>query len=171
MNPDIENPRNGNAACSGAASNAEGTLRLIASLRAPEGLEDRIHEALHAAPRRGRVLAWPGPFKGGHAWMRAVAAAALAFVVAGGGWSVYLRVQPRLPAKAIRLGPHPAAPGSFEGASAMRTPQTLNGPVLTHPVKAHILPGKNAKKASEPAGQQPDTGKKAAVQTAAAPAK
>ena len=48
------------AAVSGSiSSSAEETLRLIASLPAPAGLEDRVHAALRAAPRRGRVLAWP----------------------------------------------------------------------------------------------------------------
>ena len=38
-------------------TSAEETLRLIANLPAPDGLEDRVHAALNAMPRRSRVLA------------------------------------------------------------------------------------------------------------------
>jgi len=42
-----------------ASSAAEQTLRLLAQLRSPEGLEDRVIAGLHSAPRRGRILYWP----------------------------------------------------------------------------------------------------------------
>jgi len=42
-----------------SSSSAERTLRLIASLPAPAGLEDRVYTALRSVPRTGRVLAWP----------------------------------------------------------------------------------------------------------------
>jgi hypothetical protein len=125
--------------------NAEGagepTLRLIASLPAPAGLEDRVKEGLRAAPRTGQVLRWPSR-AGMGGWMqgkavRAAAAAAIVFVVAGGGWGVYSRVQPARSPKVIampqRLNVVKGA-GGFSSAGAMRTPQTLDGPVLTHPV-------------------------------------
>jgi hypothetical protein len=32
--------------------------------------------------------------------------------------------------------PHASASGGFSGAGAMRTPQTLNGPVVAHPATA-----------------------------------
>ncbi len=51
MSSNPQNPMN--------ADSGEDTLRLIASLPAPAGLEDRVHKALRAAPRSGRVLAWP----------------------------------------------------------------------------------------------------------------
>ncbi len=117
-----------------AQTDAEATLRLVAGLPAPEGLEDRVHAALRNAPRRGgRVLDWPARPRVENPWMRSAAAAAIVFVVAGGGWGVYSRVQP---ARVIAMPPHTASPGGFSNAGAMRTPQTLNGPVVIHPAAA-----------------------------------
>jgi hypothetical protein len=165
MNSNTENPISGNGAFS-AACNAEETLRLLAALPAPEGLEDRIHNRIHAvlssAPHRGRVLAWPARAVAA-GWMRAVAAAAIAFVVTGGGWGVYSRVQQGQPATGIAM-PRLAAPGGFAGAGAMRTPQTLNGPVLTRPPMVHPLPGKTAKKPAVPASGAAAASGKTAVQ-------
>ncbi|MGB6691985.1 MAG: hypothetical protein WBE76_29435 [Terracidiphilus sp.] len=128
MNPH-ENVGNKPVPCS-TSPDADATLRLIAGLPAPEGLEDRVHARLRSAPRTGRVLEWPGTFRAESAWMRSAAAAAIAFVVVGGGWGVYSRVQP---AKVIAMPPHLASPGGFTNAGAMRTPQTLNRPVLAPP--------------------------------------
>ena len=69
---------------------AEKSLRLIASLPAPDGLENRVNAALSvvqtAARRRGRVLAWPRTlgltFRPESSWMRTAAAAAGAFILA-----------------------------------------------------------------------------------------
>src|SRR5580700_10861057 len=72
---------------------AEETLRLIANLPAPDGLEDRVRAVLNVMPRRSRVLAWPRAFRAESGWMRGAAAAAIVFVVAGGGWGVYTRVE------------------------------------------------------------------------------
>jgi hypothetical protein len=94
--------------------------------------------------------------------MRSAAAAAIAFVVAGGGWGVYSRVQTLQPARAISIPVQAAAPGGFAGAGAIRTPQTLNGPVLTHPAKAHAALAKTAKKA---AAKKPATQKGATADT------
>jgi len=123
------------------AASAEETLRLIAGLPATEGLEERLKAGLKAAPKKGRVLAWADPSKSGGGWMRstavrAAAAAAIVCVVAGGGWSVYSRVQPAQMPKVIAMPQRVAAPGGFSSAGAMRTPQTLNGSVLAHPVIA-----------------------------------
>lgn len=120
------------------AVEAEATLRLIAGLPAPEGLEDRVKAALRAAPRTAQVLPWPSAPAPGQGWLgsalvRGAAAAAIVFVVAGGGWSVYSHVQPARTPNALAM-PHMAAPGGFSSAGAMRTPQTLSGPVLKHPV-------------------------------------
>lgn len=120
------------------AADAEVTLRLIGSLPAPEGLEERVKMALRAAPRTGRVLHWPASSGSGHGWThstvaRCAAAAAIVFVVAGGGWGVYSRVQPIQNPKVIAM-PRVASPGAFSNAGAMRTPQTLDGHLLTHPV-------------------------------------
>jgi hypothetical protein len=114
-------------------SAAEATLRLIAHLPAPEGLEDRVQASLRAAPRTARVLAWPVPLAG--EWLRTAAAAAIVFVVAGGGWGIYAHVQPSHPAHGI-AGQRIAAPGGFTEGGAVRRPQTLVGPVVTHPATA-----------------------------------
>jgi hypothetical protein len=120
---------------------AEATLRLIAKLAAPDGLEDRVHASLLAGPQRGRVLAWPGAFTPAGGWLRGVAAAAIVCVVAGGGWGVYSRVQPGQPAQGI-AGTHMTTQGAGQGAGqgqfstgdAVRRPQTLNGPAAPPPV-------------------------------------
>jgi hypothetical protein len=113
------------------------TLRLIATLPAPAGLEDRIKSRLESAPRTGRVLFWPSAHASGTGWVRnstvrAAAAAAIVFVVAGGGWGVYSRVQPPTQPRVIVMPPRVNGAGGFSSAGAMRTPQTLNGPVVTH---------------------------------------
>ena len=137
MNPTTHN-QNGlpNGPGADAARAVDETLRLIATLPAPAGLEDRIHTTLRNAHARrpGQVLAWPSPPHSGGAWMRAAAAAAIAFVIVGGGWGVYSRVQPSPPAGAMAAPAHPAG-GGFSAAGAIRTPQTLNGPVVTHPAQ------------------------------------
>jgi hypothetical protein len=116
---------------------AERTLHVIAHLPAPEGLEERVKAGLRAAPRSARVLDWPAIRESGSSWMhgkaaRAAAAAAIVFVVAGGGWGVYSRVQPPAQSKVIVMPQRVNGSGGFSSAGAMRTPQTLNGPVLAH---------------------------------------
>jgi hypothetical protein len=116
----------------------ENTLRLIASLPAPQGLEDRVQAGLRAISRstsgRARILAWPVALRLESAWMqnlaRTAAAAAIAIVVVGGGWGISSRFQPAQPSSAIAVPPHSAGKGGFSTAGAMRTPQTLNGPVV-----------------------------------------
>lgn len=127
----------------------EETLRLLANLPAPAGLAERVQAGLQAggaAP--ARILRWPVRLgqivqmdQVGQFWMqsgfaRGLAAAAIVCMVAGGGWGVYSRVQPSQPARGIAL-PHVGAPGGFAGAGAMRTPQTLNAPVVVHPAATH----------------------------------
>jgi hypothetical protein len=130
---------------------AEQTLRLIASLPAPQGLSERVYAGLRTAqaagPRPARVLAWPTALRPSRQWMsstamRSAAAAAIVFVVAGGGWGVYTRVQQSQPARVLVMPPHVAAPGGFSSGAAIRTPQSPNGPVLTHPLSAqpHVKP-------------------------------
>jgi hypothetical protein len=123
---------------------AEETLRLIARLPAPAGLEERVKAGLRNAPRRGRVLAWPGAFSPAAGWSRAAAAAAIVFVVGGGGWGIYSRVQPGQPAHGI-AGPRVSGPGQFSTGDAVRRPQTLVGPTLVgptlkSPAEAHPAP-------------------------------
>lgn len=134
------------------SDSAEATLRLIAKLPAPNGLEDRVNAGLKSAPRSGRILEWPsmlhpagGWMPGG--WMRGAAAAAIVFVVAGGGWGIYTRVQPNQPVKVVVM-PRAGAGGGFSSAGAMRTPQTLNPPVVAEPVTA-------PKDSAQPVSTQP----------------
>jgi hypothetical protein len=119
---------------------AETTLRLLAALPPPQGLEARIHAVLASPhrphPRSARLLAWPARGMQ-RVWLRSAAAAAIAFVVVGGGWGVYSSVQPWQPGGAVPALPQLSGPGGFSGAGAIRTPQTINGPVLSHTVKTH----------------------------------
>jgi hypothetical protein len=125
------NPHNAMSSDSGRDC-GEATLRLIAGLPAPAGLEERVHKALGEAPRGGRVLAWPARFRARAAlesnWVRATAAAAIVFVVVGGGWGVYSRVQPGLAGKVIVMPAREPSSGGFGGAGAVRTPATIPGP-------------------------------------------
>jgi hypothetical protein len=147
------------------SSSAEETLRLIANLPSPAGLEDRVHAALRSAQRSGQVLAWPKAMKPQSDWMRTAAAAAIVFVVGGGGWGVYSHVQNSQqgqPAKVIVM-PHGLRPGGFSGAGAMRTPQTLPGPSVILPVRQQPAPTKGTKKLTEP---HPALAKAASTQAA-----
>jgi hypothetical protein len=120
-------------------SPAEETLRLLARLNAPEGLEERVQQSLRVAAvpaaHKARILSWPR-LSGG--WMQAApvrvaAAATIAAVVVGGGWIVSSRLPASQPATAVALPAHPGAPGGFSSAGAMRTPQTLDRPTVQVP--------------------------------------
>jgi hypothetical protein len=161
-----------------APGSFEDSLRLIASLPAPVGLEDRIHAGLRASqlsqPHKARILAWPAALRPGPNWMhstvvRSAAAAAIVMVIAGGGWGIYSRVQPRPAARATVLPSRPAVHGGFASGGAVRTPQTLAGPVLTHtatavhtPAKAAVRPAKKLRRAQSAT----DAGKAATQPTA-----
>ncbi len=139
---------------------AEETLRLIASLPAPKGLEERVRAGLRAVPRTGRILPWPVaamPVTGlAGSWMRGAAAAAIVFVVAGGGWGIYSHVQPAEPDRVVAMPPHVGAAQGFSSAGAIRTPQTLNGPVLSQAVKPRTGKAKKApavRRTTKAAGQ------------------
>jgi hypothetical protein len=96
--------------------------------------------------------------------MRGAAAAAIVFVVAGGGWGIYSRVQPPQASRVIVM-PHAQAPGEFTNAGAMRTPKTLEGPLVAHPVAALPAlvkaPAKAVVKPTPPRGKKPALGLKA----------
>lgn len=117
------------------AGEAEATLLLIARLPAPGGLEDRVQAGLRSAPRKARILSWPGPLPLAGGWLRAAAAAAIVIVVAGGGWGIYSRVQPSQPMRGV-AGPHIGGTGGFSEGGAVRRPQTLVGPVVAPPPTA-----------------------------------
>jgi len=140
---------------------AEQTLRLIASLPAPAGLEDRIRTGLRSAPRRGRVLAWPAPISPFGGWLRAAAAAGIVFVVAGGGWGIYSRVQPGQRAQEV-VTPHLGAPGGFSEGGAVRRPQTLTGPVAVQPQQPKAAAKGQVKPAMTPGAKPVSPAKKAA---------
>jgi hypothetical protein len=116
----------------------ERTLRLLATLPAPEGLEDRVKEGLRSAPRQAKVMLWPFSSAQGGWWMRSAgvrsaAAAAIVLVIAGGGWEVYSHIQPA-PLPTAVSAPQPLnGAGSFHSAGAIRVPQTLQGPVVPKP--------------------------------------
>lgn len=149
MNATPDNPLP--AKSDGAPAVVDETLRLISHVPVPAGLTERVHAALlEAAPPKpapARVLAWPVASRRpaswtGSGWMRAVAAAAIVFVVAGGGWGVYQRVE-RPTAKVIVMPVvQPSTAGGFSSAGAIRTPQTVTGPVLVQP--AATLAGKKS---------------------------
>ncbi len=125
------------------------TMRMIARIPAPEGLEERVKAGLHLAETRGRVLAWPAGRRGAgksapsvstarvwtrpawirSGWARGAAAAAIALAIAGGGWGIYSRVEPAQSAKTVAT-PQAKPTGAFSEAGAMRRPPTLTGPVV-----------------------------------------
>ena len=139
----------------------EATLQVIAHVPVPEGIEERVHAALAAAPPQARVWPWSSPWAEG-SWtavcMRAAAAAAIVVVVAGGGWGVYTRVQHQTGKVVIvPAGAGMPAAGGFSSAGAIRTPQTVQGPVLTtaqkkRPVKSAVAKEHVAHRAGEAAG-------------------
>jgi hypothetical protein len=117
---------------------AERSLRLIASLPAPVGIEDRVKSGLRGSPNQTGVIAWPlsSPNRAGWAqvsYFRAAAAAAIVLVVAGGGWGVYARFGPA-PAPAAEAVPQRVDGGSgLSPAGAKRTPKTVEGPRIAVP--------------------------------------
>jgi hypothetical protein len=178
MNHQDQN-RIANQSLSGSFSDTgEDTLHLIARLSPPAGLEDRMHAGMLAHARSGlqagRVLAWPATARAGSGWIRSAAAAAIVFVVAGGGWGIYSRVQQPQSAKVIVM-PHAPTPGEFTNAGAMRTPKTLNGPIVnsaaaTQPAKPKV-PVKGAAKPAAPQTAKSNAAGKGAVQSTASIAK
>jgi hypothetical protein len=129
----------------------EATLRLIAHLPAPDGLAERVQAELQASLQAhagqltlaARLRAWfTAPWQDANgmqsswmqsSWARALAAAAIVAVVVAGGWSICSRVPPPQSARGIVLPVRVAGQGGFSSAGAMRTPQTLNGPIVEHP--------------------------------------
>jgi len=124
------------------SSEFDKTLRLIARLAPPDGLEERMQAGLKAAPALGgaRILPWPTALRFDSAWVRSAAAAAIVAVVIGGSWGVYSRVQSIQPVRAITVPLHLSTQGGFSSAGAMRTPQTLNGPMVDHPAAVMAQP-------------------------------
>jgi hypothetical protein len=117
---------------------AEQSLRLIASLPAPVGIEDRVKSGLRGSPLQTGVIAWPlsSPNRAGWAqvsYLRAAAAAAIVFVVAGVSWGVHARFGPA-PAPAAEAVPQRIdGSGGLSPAGAKRTPKTVEGPRIAVP--------------------------------------
>lgn len=168
MNHSPQGPRLPGSFSGSDADSFAATLRVIANLPVPEGLEDRVRRALRTAPRESHLLAWPSGMKAKPvrldsswatpgwigAWSRAAAAVAIGLVVVGGGWGVYSRVERGQPQRVI-VFPHSAVSGGFSSAGAMRTPETLHGPVLVHPLKADAA---QVKAKAKPAGPRTGSG-------------
>ncbi|MGA2252102.1 hypothetical protein [Terracidiphilus sp.] len=115
----------------GFQGEADRTLRLIASLPAPEGLSERVRDGLHTGASRGsgRVLEWPAAARQGFDWLRGAAAAAIVGVVVGGAWWISATA-PVSGGSAVAAPVRVRPAGGFSNAGAMHTPNTLNGPVL-----------------------------------------
>ena len=154
------------------AGSAEETLRIVAGLPAPKGLEDRVHSRLRTGPRP--VLNSSVSFNASNGFggaMRFAAAAAIVCVVAGGGWGVYSRVQPGPDAHILQM-PAAGGPGhGFSTAGSAHTPDPR--PVHTRqimPEPAPIPPAQGetvrAKKGADPAVRKAKT---LPATTAAAP--
>jgi len=157
---------------------ADETLQLIARISAPEGLEERVQAGLRVeastASGKARILRWPKALRLKNVWMqnlaRAAAAAAIVAVVVGGGWGISSRFHPAMPSSAVAVPPHSGNQGGFSSAGAMRTPQTLNGPVVAHPATVALKTAKPAVKTPTRHGK-PAVAKKAVAQTAASAVK
>jgi hypothetical protein len=147
----------------------EDTLRLIAGLPAPEGLKDRVHARLRTAPPTSSLLHWPfAPlmdYRIHSPAFRTAAAAAIVCVVAGGGWQIFSHVQTAPEPNAIVQPARVGNGGGFSNAGAMRTPDTLDRPVLKHPLPskqqdstapAPAAPAKKHKPSKHKANAAPD---------------
>jgi len=147
---------------------AEEVLRRIATLPAPEGLEERVQarlkEVLRSTPRRSAWRLWMEESLFLYsAPLRAAAAIAIAAVVLGGGWMVARHTTPAESANSIKPAP---ATGGFSTAGAIRVPQTLQGPEVNPPQEAQQnascakptekAGGKQAKCKTSPAVRIPD---------------
>jgi hypothetical protein len=122
---------------------ADATLRLIAGLPTPDGLENRVIAGLRSAPRSGRMISWPRLINPTENWLRSAAAAAIVFVIIGGGWGVYSHVQTT---SAIAAPPSTGAAGAFSNAGAVRVPQTVPAPVVLQPAPVQPAVAEPAKK-------------------------
>lgn len=110
--------------------NAEDTLRLLASLPAPAGLEERIHAGLRTHAEPGRVLRWRVPMHPQSGWLRGAAAAAIVCVVVGGSWSIAPHGPAGQSANTAASPAGVAAQSGFSSAGAIRTPHTLDKPAV-----------------------------------------
>ncbi|HEX4284880.1 MAG TPA: hypothetical protein VHZ28_07290 [Terracidiphilus sp.] len=125
---------------------ADATLRLLAGVQVPHGIEERVKAGLQRAPRStpASVLDWPLGSRRGWTqtvWARGAAAAAIVTLVAGGSWQIYSHVLPRQAQIAI---PRIVGAGGFSSANAVRTPKTLDVPTVTPQMKKQAEAKKKA---------------------------
>lgn len=137
------------------AIEAEKTLRLIATLPAPEGIEERVKSRLRAAPRQARVISWPAASSLRDRWIptsaiRAAAAAAIVIVVAGGGWEVYSHIRVAAQPTAVTVPQSISGQSGLSAAGTRRVPQTLEGPMIASPVM--VKQKTNSHPAANPSG-------------------
>jgi hypothetical protein len=168
MNLSIHNEQDRNA----ATIDAELSLRMVASLPAPVGIEDRLKAGLRVAPVQTGVIGWPlsSPNRAGWAqvsYMRAAAAAAIVFVVAGGSWGVYARFRPAPAPAAVVVPQRIDGGGGLSAAAARRTPKTVEGPTIAIPKTERRETGVSNAPARQHASRQ---GKKNRASIPAAPA-
>jgi hypothetical protein len=136
MNMPIENDFDGHA-----ASDGQETLRLIAALPAPAGIEERVKAGLRAAPRQSSsVIRWPHRAPDAARWtslpsIRAAAAAAIVMMVGGGGWGVYSHIRVAPQPAAVIAPEHLGGTTGLSSAGATRKPRTLDGPVVNVPAE------------------------------------
>jgi len=130
---------------------AEEVLRRIATLPAPEGLEERVQarleKVLRSTPRRSAWRLWMEESLFLYsAPLRAASAVTIAALVLGGGWMVARHTTP----VGSAMKPDSAsATGGFSTAGAIRVPQTLQGPAVnpSPEVQQNALCAKSMEKA------------------------
>ena len=149
---------------------AEAALKRIAALRAPEGLADRIEAQLRVEARSAVVAPRRSPLAGLFAlgWMRMAASAAIALLVAGGGWAVAFQAGQTLEARqgaAPRVVATPAG-GGFSTGAAIRTPQTVEGPAVPA-AKGNAAPVATGSTGAAKAAAAKKKGRKATASTTA----
>lgn len=140
-----------------SSGTGEDTLRLLAGLPAPAGLDDRLKAGLRQSPQTGRILMWRGPLRPVGGWMhasafRGAAAAAIVCAVAGGGWQMYSHLQMPPTAKVVAT---PSTGNGFSTAGGVRRPETLEGPVLKHPSQVNVVEKVPERGKTAPATKKP----------------
>lgn len=116
------------------SNNYEETLRRLAQLPAPTGLQERVQARLATANKQNKRDDWRAFFSKLFApqssWRRGLAAAAIVLVIFGVGWGIAWSIQPPAPAAQIAPPVGATVSGGFSSAGAIRTPPTLQGPAV-----------------------------------------
>jgi hypothetical protein len=124
---------------SGEAPVNEGleTLRLLAEMPAPAGLEDRVHRRISAAHEARKQRSFWSLWKPAQR-LQFAGAAVLMVVIGASSWTVFRgRVVTETPGQPAPASPAPVSPaGGFAPAGAERRPSTVN------PIKVPPAPKK-----------------------------